>query len=99
MGLSDRSMSLKLNGKRPWRDTEIYQAAELLDIDGKEVRRIFLHLKFMFNELLKESNYMELVQVRPINEIWVTPKEIKILFKRKNPTSLLKDYRGVCGWK
>lgn len=37
MNLSERSMSLKLNNKRSWKQPEIDRACELLGIPGEEV--------------------------------------------------------------
>ena len=44
MGLSERSLSLKLNNKMPWKQNEILRACSLLEISVEEV-----HLYF-FNE-------------------------------------------------
>ena len=51
MGLSERSVSLKLNGQRPWKQLEISKACQVLDIantaherDRKEVNRMFPNL-------------------------------------------------------
>lgn len=41
MKLSERSLSLKLNNKVPWKDSEIYKALELLEIDDEEIPRYF----------------------------------------------------------
>lgn len=41
MGLSERTISLKLNGKVSWKDTEITKACKLLDLETN-----FIHLYF-----------------------------------------------------
>lgn len=46
VGLSERSTSLKLNGKRPWRQRDIEKACEVLDIPFDEVGVYFFPEKF-----------------------------------------------------
>ena len=41
MGLSERTISLKLNNRVPWKQTEIVRAAELLEIDPADIPRYF----------------------------------------------------------
>lgn len=41
MGLSERTISLKMNGKVSWKDTEITKACKLLDLETN-----FIHLYF-----------------------------------------------------
>lgn len=41
MGISERSISLKLNNKVPWKDAEIYKASNLLEIVPEEISRYF----------------------------------------------------------
>lgn len=41
MQLSDRSISLKLNGKVGWRQDEILRAAKVLGIPNKEIHSYF----------------------------------------------------------
>lgn len=41
MGLSERSVSLKLNNKVPWKNTEIAKAIDLLGINPKEIPKYF----------------------------------------------------------
>ena len=41
MELSERSLSLKMNNRIPWRQTEILKASELLGIDTKQVHLYF----------------------------------------------------------
>lgn len=43
MGLSDRSISLKLNNRVPWKQTEISKAMEVLSIDPAEVQEYFFN--------------------------------------------------------
>lgn len=56
IGLSERSLSLKLNDKIGWRDSEIAKACELLSIPEKKYKYIFLIIKFKTIEL-KEEHY------------------------------------------
>lgn len=42
MGLSERSISLKLNNKVAWKNTEIAEAARLLKIKYSEIPNYFL---------------------------------------------------------
>jgi hypothetical protein len=41
MKLSERSISLKMNNKLPWKQTEMLKACKLLDIDVKKVPTYF----------------------------------------------------------
>lgn len=45
IGLSERSLSLKLNNKVPWKDKEIYKASEILDINYEQIPKYFFTLK------------------------------------------------------
>lgn len=45
MGLSERTISLKLNRKVPWKDTEIVKAAEILEIPSNEIVEYFFKIK------------------------------------------------------
>lgn len=45
MGLSERSLSLKLNNKVPWKSTEIKKAVDLLGISEKEIGKYFFNVK------------------------------------------------------
>lgn len=45
MGLSERTISVKLNGKVPWKDDEMYRVAKLLDIDIDDISRYFFKVK------------------------------------------------------
>lgn len=45
MELSDRSISLKLNNRVPWKQTEISKAMEILKIDPSEVQDYFFNQK------------------------------------------------------
>ncbi len=45
MGLSERSLSLKLNGKVGFKQNEITKACQLLDITGAEITSYFFTLK------------------------------------------------------
>lgn len=41
MGLSERSVSLKLNGSREWKQLEMKKACEILDIKMKDIQDYF----------------------------------------------------------
>ncbi|MBC6128107.1 DUF739 family protein [Listeria booriae] len=43
MKLSERSISLKLNGKVPWKDEEMSKAMQLLDVDISFVASYFFY--------------------------------------------------------
>lgn len=45
MGISERSLSLKLNGKRTFKQNEISKACSLLGIDGADIPSYFFTLK------------------------------------------------------
>lgn len=45
MGLSERSISLKLNGKVPWKQPEIVRACEMLGIELTEMPAYFFTMK------------------------------------------------------
>ena len=45
IGLSERSLSLKLNNKVRWKDTEIKKACGLLGIEDIDVGQYFFDLK------------------------------------------------------
>ena len=45
IGLSERSLSLKLNNKVRWKDTDIKKACELLSIDDEDVGEYFFKQK------------------------------------------------------
>ncbi|NBA57037.1 DUF739 family protein [Enterococcus hirae] len=45
IGLSERSLSLKLNNKVRWKDTDIKKACELLGIDDADVGEYFFKQK------------------------------------------------------
>lgn len=44
MDLSERSVSLKLNGKRSWKQPEIAKACEILGIQKNEIDKYFFAL-------------------------------------------------------
>lgn len=56
MKLSERSLSLKLNGKVGWKDSEIWKAIQLLDIPVEKIHLYFLKKKFMLYELKEGHN-------------------------------------------
>lgn len=49
MGLSERSISLKLNGKVGWKQVEIAKAVEILEIDSGDIPRYFFNLEVQKN--------------------------------------------------
>ncbi|HGZ8067770.1 DUF739 family protein [Staphylococcus aureus] len=49
IGLSERSLSLKLNDKIGWRDCEIAKACELLSIPREEIQVYFFNYKVQNN--------------------------------------------------
>ena len=49
MGLSERTISLKLNGKVAWKQNEIVKACEVLAIDGREIPAYFFSLQVQRN--------------------------------------------------
>lgn len=56
IGLSERSLSLKLNNKVPWKNTEIIKAAELLGIDSKEIPEFFFEPIVQMFEHVNKTN-------------------------------------------
>ena len=46
MGWSERTLSLKLNGVRDWKQGDIYKAANLLGIEQSSIPIYFLRIKF-----------------------------------------------------
>lgn len=51
MKISERSLSLKLNNKVPWKDSEIFKALELLEIKSNEIGKYFFNVKVHNHEL------------------------------------------------
>ena len=45
MGLSERSVSLKLSGKTPFKQPEILKALEVLDLSEEDIQAYFFVLK------------------------------------------------------
>ena len=54
MGLSERSVSLKLNGKVGWKQKEIVKACEVLDISTDDLCKYFFALCVQ-NDLTREE--------------------------------------------
>lgn len=54
MKLSERSLSLKLNNKVRWKDTEIQKAVSLLGVPENEIAAYFFKQKVQIFELDKE---------------------------------------------
>ncbi len=44
MGLSERSISLKLNNKRMWKQSEMLKASEVLDISLDDLHAYFFNI-------------------------------------------------------
>ena len=44
-GCSDRTLSLKMNGKRPWKQTEILSAINLLELSEEDIQDYFFTLE------------------------------------------------------
>lgn len=44
MGLSERSISLKMNGKTQWKQSEICNACSILEIDKEKIPEYFFNL-------------------------------------------------------
>lgn len=45
MGLSERSISLKMNGKVQWKQSEICKACTILQIDNANIPEYFFNLE------------------------------------------------------
>lgn len=45
MGWSERTLSLKINGKRPWKQTDIMKAIKLLKLSESDIQEYFFTLK------------------------------------------------------
>lgn len=45
MGVSERSISLKLNNKVSWKDSEISKAVDILGLDPKDIPSYFFKYK------------------------------------------------------
>lgn len=45
LGMSERTLSLKLNNRVPWKQTEIEKSVRLLDIDKKDISKYFFELE------------------------------------------------------
>ena len=49
MGLSERTVSLKLNNKVPWKQPEITKACEILEISEDEIQSYFFTLVVQYD--------------------------------------------------
>ena len=45
MEWSERTLSLKINGKRPWKQTDIMKAVELLKLSDSDIQEYFFKLE------------------------------------------------------
>ena len=50
IGLSERSVSLKLNGKLDWKQSEMYRVCEVLKIATEEISNYFFAIEVQKNE-------------------------------------------------
>lgn len=50
MGLSERTISLKLNDQVSWKNSEIYKAVNLLGIDLEDIPHYFFNVKVHVHE-------------------------------------------------
>ncbi|MGW7932603.1 DUF739 family protein [Staphylococcus xylosus] len=50
LGVSERTLSLKLNNKVPWKNTDIIKTCDLLDIPIKDVYKYFFDKKVQIFE-------------------------------------------------
>lgn len=55
MGWSERTLSLKMNSKRPWKQTDISKAIVLLQLDASEIPDYFFTEKVQNIELFKDA--------------------------------------------
>lgn len=51
MGWSDRTTSLKLNGKRPWKQPEIMKAVKILELSSDDIQTYFFTIEVQNIEL------------------------------------------------
>lgn len=49
LGISERSLSLKLNSKVFWKNSEIREVCKLLDINNKDIPKYFFKEKVQVN--------------------------------------------------
>ena len=49
MGISERTMSLKMNGKVGWKQSDIARAVEILDLHNDEIPEYFFKPLVQFN--------------------------------------------------
>lgn len=55
MDWSERTLSLKLNGERPWKQQDICKAVELLGLNHKDIPLYFFNIEVQNSELSTES--------------------------------------------
>ena len=51
MGWSERTLSLKMQGRRPWKQADICRAIKLLKLNESDIPTYFFTLKVQNNEL------------------------------------------------
>ena len=54
MGLSERTVSLKLNDKVTWKDDEILKAVHVLELNPQDIPKYFFNAKVIKHELKLE---------------------------------------------
>ena len=59
MGWSERTLSLKLNGERAWKQPDICKAIQLLYLDKENIAEYFFTPKVQNIEQTKEVHYIE----------------------------------------
>lgn len=55
MGFSERTLSLKLSGKRSWKQPEICLAIKLLKLSGDDIKEYFFTLEVQKFELMERG--------------------------------------------
>lgn len=55
MKMSERTLSLKLTGKRTWKQSEICLAIKFLELSEDDIREYFFTVKVQDIELIKEG--------------------------------------------
>lgn len=55
MGWSERTTSLKMNGKRPWKQPEIVKAIKILKLSDADIQTYFFTVKVQSSELIAQK--------------------------------------------
>lgn len=48
MGISDRMLSLRMNGKSGWKQADIVKACELLQLDASDITLYFFNIEVQY---------------------------------------------------